>query len=124
DLAQGTRQIQALFKKHGYNEALILGHAIEGNLHFVFTQDFSTQKEIARYDAFMQDVTQLVAVKYQGSLKAEHGTGRNMAAFVELEWGNDAYALMKDIKNLFDPLGILNPGVIINEDHEAHLKNL
>lgn len=124
DLAQGTLQLQALFKKHGYNEALIFGHALEGNLHFVFTQDFSTQKEIARYDAFMQDVTQLVAVKYQGSLKAEHGTGRNMAAFVELEWGNDAYTLMKDIKNLFDPLGILNPGVIINDDHEAHLKNL
>lgn len=124
DLAEGTLQLQALFEKHGYDEALIFGHALEGNLHFVFTQDFSTQKEIERYDAFMNDVTQLVAVQFQGSLKAEHGTGRNMAAFVELEWGSDAYALMKDIKNLFDPLGILNPGVIINEDHEAHLKNL
>jgi D-lactate dehydrogenase len=124
DLAQGTRQLQALFKKHGYEEALIFGHALEGNLHFVFTQDFSTHKEVSRYDAFMQDVTQLVAVEFQGSLKAEHGTGRNMAAFVELEWGNEAYKLMKELKNLFDPLGILNPGVIINDDHEAHLKNL
>ncbi len=124
DLAAGTLLLQALFEKHGYTEALIFGHALEGNLHFVFTQDFSTQTEVKRYDDFMNDVTQLVAVQFQGSLKAEHGTGRNMAAFVELEWGSEAYALMKEIKNLFDPLGILNPGVIINEDHEAHLKNL
>lgn len=124
DLGAGTLKLQELFKKHGYHEALIFGHALEGNLHFVFTQDFSTQEEVARYDAFMHDVTQLVAVEYQGSLKAEHGTGRNMAAFVELEWGEEAYKLMKAIKNLFDPYNILNPGVIINEDKEAHLKNL
>ncbi|RXJ58024.1 FAD-binding and (Fe-S)-binding domain-containing protein [Candidatus Marinarcus aquaticus] len=124
DLAAGTLKLQELFKKHGYHEALIFGHALEGNLHFVFTQDFSTKEEVERYDAFMNDVTQLVAVEYKGSLKAEHGTGRNMAAFVELEWGEQAYKLMKDIKALFDPYNILNPGVIINDDKEAHLKNL
>lgn len=123
-LAEGTLKLQALFKKHNYNEALIFGHALEGNLHFVFTQDFSTEEEIKRYDDFMYDVTQLVAVQYQGSLKAEHGTGRNMAAFVELEWGNTAYEMMKKIKYLFDPNNILNPGVIINEDKKAHIKNL
>ncbi|AXX85877.1 FAD/FMN-containing dehydrogenase [Malaciobacter marinus] len=123
-LAEGTLKLQGLFKQHKYNEALIFGHALEGNLHFVFTQDFSTQEEIQRYDDFMYDVTQLVAVQYQGSLKAEHGTGRNMAAFVELEWGNTAYEMMKKIKSLFDPNNILNPGVIINDDKKAHIKNL
>ena len=72
----------------------------------------------------MNDVVHSVAVKYQGSLKAEHGTGRNMAAFIEVEWGHDAYVMMKKIKSLFDPKGLLNPGVIINDDKEAHLKNL
>jgi len=123
-LAQAALELQGLFKKHGYTEALIFGHALEGNFHFVFTQDFSDPKEIKRYDEFMNDVVNSVAVKYQGSLKAEHGTGRNMAAFIEVEWGNDAYEMMKKIKCLFDPKGLLNPGVIINDDQEAHLKNL
>ena len=123
-LAEATLELQDLFKKHEYSEALIFGHALEGNFHFVFTQDFADEKEIKRYDAFMNDVVHSVAVKYQGSLKAEHGTGRNMAAFIEVEWGNDAYVMMKKIKCLFDPKGLLNPGVIINDDAEAHLKNL
>ena len=124
DLAQGTLKLQALFVKHGYNQALIFGHALEGNLHFVFTQDFNSYTEIKRYEMFMEDVAHLVAVEYQGSLKAEHGTGRNMAPFVELEWGADAYLMMKKIKELFDPLAILNPGVIINDDAQAHVQNL
>ena len=123
-LADATLELQDLFKKHGYSEALIFGHALEGNFHFVFTQDFSDPKEVKRYDDFMNDVVFSVAVKYQGSLKAEHGTGRNMAAFIEVEWGHDAYVMMKKIKSLFDPKGLLNPGVIINDDKEAHLKNL
>ncbi len=123
-LAEATLELQDLFKKHGYNEALIFGHALEGNFHFVFTQDFAIESEVKRYDAFMNDVVTSVAVKYQGSLKAEHGTGRNMAAFIEVEWGKTAYDMMKRIKDLFDPKELLNPGVIINDDAEAHLKNL
>lgn len=123
-LAQGTLQLQELFKKYNYSEALIFGHALEGNLHFVFTQDFSTKEEIERYDEFMNDVAKLVAVKYDGSLKAEHGTGRNMASFVELEWGKTAYLMMKKVKELFDPLNILNPEVIISNDEKVHIKNL
>ena len=123
-LAQGTRDLQALFTKHAYHEAIIFGHALEGNLHFVFTQDFSTDTEVQRYAAFMQDVSELVALKYGGSLKAEHGTGRNMAPFVEMEWGKDAYALMWQIKHLFDPQHLLNPGVILNNDAQVHLKHL
>ncbi len=123
-LASGIRDLQALFDKYDYNEAIIFGHALEGNLHFVFTQGFDSQQEIARYSNFMDDVTNLVAVKYQGSLKAEHGTGRNMAPYVELEWGQDAYQLMQKIKALFDPQGLLNPGVIINDNPHSHIENL
>jgi len=123
-LAEATLELQELFKKHNYSEALIFGHALEGNFHFVFTQDFSIESEVKRYDEFMNDVVNSVAVKYQGSLKAEHGTGRNMAAFIEVEWGKTAYSMMERIKCLFDPKGLLNPGVIINDDAQAHLKNL
>ena len=123
-LAEATLDLQKLFKKWGYNQAVIFGHALEGNLHFVFTQDFGVQSEIDRYSHFMADVAEMVVTGYDGSLKAEHGTGRNMAPFVELEWGKEAYELMKQIKNLFDPQNLLNPGVIITNDPEAHLKNL
>ncbi|NOX15345.1 MAG: FAD-binding oxidoreductase [Epsilonproteobacteria bacterium] len=122
-LADATIELQAMFKKYGYNEAIIFGHALEGNLHFVFTQAFDDEKEIKRYEKFMEEVANQVTLKYNGSLKAEHGTGRNMAPFVELEWGEDAYNLMKEIKHIFDPKGLINPGVILNDDKRIHLKN-
>jgi D-lactate dehydrogenase len=123
-LADAAADLQALFRKHGYNEAIIFGHALEGNLHFVFTQDFGNEHEVARYGRFIHDLAELVVGGYDGSLKAEHGTGRNMAPFVEREWGAEAYGLMREIKDIFDPAGILNPGVILNDDPEVHLKNL
>lgn len=123
-LAEATIDLQHLLNKYKYTEAVIFGHALEGNLHFVFTQDFSNKTEIDRYAKLMSDVSDLVVNKYDGSLKAEHGTGRNMAPFVEMEWGKDAYNLMKEIKRIFDPLNILNPGVILNSDKNVHLKDL
>jgi D-lactate dehydrogenase len=123
-LADATLDLQALLHRHGYLEGIIFGHALEGNLHFVFTQDFSAQSEVDRYARFMEDICALVVDKYSGSLKAEHGTGRNMAPFVEKEWGTQATDLMRRIKHLFDPLQLLNPGVILNDDPQAHLKNL
>ncbi|MCH4874775.1 FAD-binding and (Fe-S)-binding domain-containing protein [Pseudomonas sp. TMW22091] len=123
-LAIGVNRLIELFEKHHYDEAILFGHALEGNLHFVFTQGFNNPEEVARYQAFMDDVAQLVAVEFGGSLKAEHGTGRNMAPFVELEWGSDAYQLMWALKRLLDPQGILNPDVVLSEDPHIHLKHL
>jgi D-lactate dehydrogenase len=123
-LAAATLDLQALLRLHGYSEGIIFGHALEGNLHFVFTQDFSDQAEIDRYARFMEDICTLVVDKYDGSLKAEHGTGRNMAPFVEKEWGANATNLMRRIKQLIDPDNLLNPGVILNDDPKAHLKHL
>ena len=123
-LADATMDLRKIFHDNGYDDAVIFGHALAGNLHFMFNQDFSTEAEIERYKKFMDDVANMVVAKYDGSLKAEHGTGRNMAPFVELEWGNQAYELMKEVKHLFDPKGILNPGVIINPNKNAHIENL
>jgi D-lactate dehydrogenase len=123
-LAAATLDLQKILSVHDYSDAVIFGHALEGNLHFVFSQDFNSPDETARYAALMADVADMVVGRYDGSLKAEHGTGRNMAPFVEMEWGKEAYTIMKEIKHLFDPLGILNPGVILNNDSSVHLKNL
>ncbi len=123
-LPEATHDLEALLVRHGYDDACIYGHALEGNYHFILNQNFDSDAEIARYEALMQDVIQLVVEKYDGSLKAEHGTGRNMAPFVEKEWGAEIYQLMKEVKNLFDPQNILNPGVIFNEDPNCYLKNI
>ena len=116
--------LQELFKKHGYDNGIIFGHAKDGNIHFVVTQSFNTTAAIERYDRFLREVVDLVVNKYHGTLKAEHGTGRNMAPFVETEWGGDAYRIMLRIKAAVDPLSLLNPGVIINGDKAAHIRNL
>lgn len=123
-LADAVADLHQLFQRWEYPEALIFGHALEGNLHFVFTQSFDTQEALTRYEGLMDDVATLVVDVYGGSLKAEHGTGRNMAPYVELEWGKEAYDLMWELKQLLDPTAILNPGVILNRDSQIHLKNL
>ncbi len=122
-LAAATADLQAALEKHGYREAIIFGHALDGNLHFVFAQGFSDEDAIRRYAALMDDVAGIIVTRYDGSLKAEHGTGRNMAPFVEMEWGRRATDLMWRIKRLFDPDSLLNPGVILNADRDIHLKN-
>ncbi|MGE5374038.1 MAG: FAD-binding and (Fe-S)-binding domain-containing protein [Bacteroidota bacterium] len=123
-LAEAILDLQQLFKVHGYEEGIIYGHAKEGNLHFVITQSFNDEEAINRYECFMQDLVRLVVEKYDGALKAEHGTGRNVAPYVAYEWGSDAYAIMQDLKQLIDPQNLLNPGVIINPDPRAHVKDL
>ena len=123
-LAEATVRLREVFAADGYADAVIFGHALAGNLHFMFNQDFSTAAEVEKYKRFMDDIVRLVVDRYDGSLKAEHGTGRNMAPFVEYEWGRQAYALMQRVKALFDPKGILNPGVILNTDPLAHISNL
>jgi D-lactate dehydrogenase len=123
-LAPATHDLQRLFTKHGYDRAIIFGHALAGNLHFVFSPDLGQRTEVDRYARFMDDIVRMVVDTYDGSLKAEHGTGRNMAPFVEKEWGSAAYALMKEIKSIFDPAGLLNPGVILNPNPTIHLENL
>ncbi len=123
-LGDAILDLQELFRKYEYYNAIIFGHAKDGNIHFVVTQSFDTEKEIKRYDLFMREVVDVVIHKYEGTLKAEHGTGRNMAPFVETEWGGDAYEIIKRIKKIIDPSGILNPGVIVNDDPNVHIKNL
>ncbi len=123
-LGDAILDLQELFRNHNYSNAIIFGHAKDGNIHFVVTQAFDTPTEVERYDIFLKEVVDLVVKKYNGALKAEHGTGRNMAPFVETEWGGEIYQIMKALKEVVDPKNLLNPGVIINSDKNAHIKNL
>lgn len=122
-LAAGVAALRALFVQHGYADAVIFGHAKDGNLHFTLTPDFAKPAERERYAGFMAALVDLV-LGMDGHLKAEHGTGRNMAPFVVRQWGADAVAIMRAVKSLLDPGNILNPGVLLADDPEAHLRHL
>ena len=126
-LADAVTDLQHLFADFGYRDGVVFGHAKDGNLHFLINQTFNTDADTHHFDSFIRAMVKLVSGKYDGALKAEHGTGRNMAPFVETEWGPDAYAIMRDLKSLFDPDNMLNPGVMISADlqtHATHLKSM
>ncbi len=124
DLPEATVKLQKLIAEHGYSDACIYGHAFEGNYHFILNQSFKSESEVHRYEEMMRAVARLVVEEYDGSLKAEHGTGRNMAPFVRYEWRDKAYEAMKELKAIFDPDGLLNQGVIFNDDPECFIKCL
>jgi D-lactate dehydrogenase len=122
-LADGALDLQKLFPKHGY-DGVVFGHASAGNLHFLITPSLNTEADIQRFDGFLQDVVKLVVDKYDGSLKAEHGTGRNIAPFVEHEWGVKLTDMMWKLKRLADPNLMLAPDVMLTRDTKAHLRHL
>ena len=122
-IAEGARDLQALLGEHGFLPG-VAGHASAGNLHFMLTPDFAKQEDLDRYETFMGKLVELIVGRYDGSLKAEHGTGINMAPYVEREWGEKATELMWRVKQLADPDGVLAPGVVLNRDPGVHLRNL
>ena len=123
DLPEATVKLQKLISDHGYSDACIYGHAFEGNYHFILNQSFKSDADVKQYEDMMRDVARLVVEEYDGSLKAEHGTGRNMAPFVKYEWGEEAYEVMKELKAIFDPDNLLNQGCIFNDDPNCFIKN-
>ena len=122
-LSETCAGLTRLFEIHGYADAVIFGHAKDGNVHFLINEDFTTEANVARYRAFTEDMVELV-LGAGGTLKAEHGTGRIMAPFVERQYGPVLYRIMHDIKRAFDPAGILNPDTILTSDSDLHLRNL
>ena len=117
-------ELQAMFVKHAYANGIIFGHARDGNLHFVISQPMATSADTNKYARFIDDMVDLVVHRFDGALKAEHGTGRNMAPFVETEWGTEALGIMRRLKSAVDPLGLLNPDVILTSRPKLHLENI
>lgn len=124
NLGSVINDLHELFRKWKYDDAVIFGHAKDGNLHFNLSIDLESENGVHNYHGMMEEVAKLTIEKYNGSLKAEHGTGRNMAPYVEYEWGNELYDKMWRIKVAADPNNILNPGVILNKNKNVHIDNL
>ncbi|HEY4605977.1 MAG TPA: FAD-linked oxidase C-terminal domain-containing protein, partial [Blastococcus sp.] len=116
-------ELTGLFEKHGYAGSVIFGHAKDGNVHFMLNEDFDRPEMIERYLAFTDDMVDLV-LGHGGTLKAEHGTGRIMAPFVRRQYGDELYEVMREVKRLIDPHGLLNPGILLDEDPAAHISHL
>ena len=123
NLHQTTMQLGQLLKKHDYFDSVIFGHAKDGNLHFLLNEKFDDQTCLQRYEDFTQDMVEMV-LGNEGSLKAEHGTGRIMAPYVRKQFGDELYQIMVDLKKLIDHRNILNPGIIINTNQNIHIENL
>ena len=122
-IAECARDVQALLGKYEFLTG-VAGHASAGNLHFLLTPALGEPADRDRYENFMGELVELIVGKYDGSLKAEHGTGRNMAPYVAREWGEKATELMWRVKRLADPDGVLNPGAVLSDDPEIHLADL
>ena len=122
-LSETCSKLVKLLDLHGYNDAVIFGHAKDGNIHFLINENFDSEKNVARYRAFTEDMVEMILAA-GGTLKAEHGTGRIMAPFVERQYGTELYRVMLEIKHACDPNGILNPDIILTTDQDLHVKNL
>ncbi|MBN8868835.1 MAG: FAD-binding oxidoreductase [Solirubrobacterales bacterium] len=122
-IAEAAVELRTMLAEHGFL-AGVAGHASAGNLHFMLTPDFSKPEDTGRYETFMNALVEMICDKYDGALKAEHGTGINMAPYVTREWGEQAVDFMWRVKALADPENALNPGAILTRDGQAHLQNL
>jgi D-lactate dehydrogenase len=122
-LAEAGEALLEMQRRHGF-DAAVAGHAAHGNLHFLLAFDAARPEDVERYASFMDEFCAMVVDRFDGSLKAEHATGRNMTPFLESEWGSTATELMWRVKQAFDPHGVLAPGVVLNRDGKAHLKHL
>ena len=87
------------------------GHAGDGNIHVNFMVDPNDQDEVARAKAAEPALFQGV-VALEGSISGEHGIGFAKAPFLSIELSPEEIALMRRVKDAFDPKGILNPGKI------------
>lgn len=124
DFTKGIEMLTELFHKYDFVDGgVIFGHALSGNVHFNITPDFSDPKDTKNFGDLVHEMSERVS-GFGGSLKAEHGTGRMVAPFIEMEWGKKAYEINRRIKAIFDPIRILNPDVIITDDPDVYKKNL
>ena len=99
------------------------GHAGDGELHIRPYLDLSDPAEVEKMRSIANDVFEL-AWSLGGSISGEHADGLVRAAFLRRQYGDEFYELLRAIKNIFDPDGLMNPGKIISSDVDVMVKNL
>ena len=124
DLPKVVKELKTICHQWDYNDAVLFGHAKDGNIHFAASMDLNSSDGKKRFEGLMKDMVDMTVGKFNGSLKAEHGTGRNMAPFVEYEWGGELYEIMWKIKTLSDSNNILNPDVLLTKNQRLHVENI
>lgn len=118
---QFLTELSDLLDNYSFNY-VVFGHAGDGNLHLRPLISFKDEKLFAEADDLMTKFVNLV-VKYKGSLSAEHGDGRLRTSFLPKTFPK-LIPLFKEIKNLFDPEGIMNPGIMIQTKPQKWNENL
>jgi FAD/FMN-containing dehydrogenase/Fe-S oxidoreductase len=105
-------QFLAIVRKHG-TSAGIYAHASVGCLHVRPVVNMKTEAGIRQFDAIATDVSDLV-LEYGGALSGEHGDGLVRSPFMRKMFGPDLYDAFRTVKRTFDPLGLFNPGKIVD----------
>ena len=122
-LPQASHGLVSILQDLGFERCGVNGHALHGNLHCTVPLRLSEAQEVERLGVFIERAAALI-LSLNGSLKAEHGTGRAVASFVRREWGEELYGMMREVKRLLDPADILNRGCLMNDGARCHLEGL
>jgi FAD/FMN-containing dehydrogenase len=112
-LADFIADLQKIFRKHGV-ESFIYGHAGSGNLHLRPIFDM-TRGGLPKRIRQLADEVYGTVLHYNGTISGEHGIGRLKAPYLKQEWGGKLYSSMREVKKIFDPDGIFNPGVMFSD---------
>ncbi len=111
-LAAFITDVEKIFKDHGLI-SLMYGHAGEGNLHLRPLFDMALPDLRGRIKRLADEVYATV-FRYGGTVTAEHGMGRLRAPYLKQEWGEQLYNYMREVKSIFDPQDLFNPGVMFS----------
>jgi FAD/FMN-containing dehydrogenase/Fe-S oxidoreductase len=112
DLPEYMNELTSLLSAHG-KDAVLHAHIGTGELH---VRPILNLKEKGEVDLFRQiglESARLVK-KYRGSISGEHGDGRLRGEFIPLILGEHNFSLINQVKEAWDPLNILNPGIKVN----------
>jgi glycolate dehydrogenase FAD-linked subunit len=107
-LAEAIEETLAIGASHGLT-ACSWGHAGDGNLHSTFLVSPENEEEVARADSAAEELFALAA-RLQGSVSGEHGVGLAKSGQLARVWAPRALELHAEVKRVFDPKGLLNPG--------------
>ncbi|HEX2203881.1 MAG TPA: FAD-binding oxidoreductase [Longimicrobium sp.] len=110
-LADYVRLLRRVLAERGL-PAVIFGHAGDGNLHVNPLVDVSKAGWRDEVESVVYEIAEGVAA-LGGTMAGEHGDGRLRAPLLEIVWGREIVACFRAVKDAFDPLGILNPGVVL-----------